>query len=557
MQPDDRQSSERTLERATQLLRDGNIEGAIDLCADILRHDPKHAAANLRVGIAAQALGNLEVAEKHFRVAIKNAPNDSRPLISLVQLLIDQGRLGEAERMLKKAISSFPYSPDGHHWLGRVRHLQMDFIGAAEALNRAASISPEDEEICFHLGRALAEIGSRAAEAAQIQRHAIELGGFRSDYLWPAVNWHLLRGELEVAEKYVRALIDHHPTNDPAPYYSLGKILNMRRQEDAASNVLKGALERCNALAPTDSLDSDDIAAYRGRILHEMGEREQAAATFRDIGQITPVARFVFDPAIYCDDMVSRIRRLQRIVAGRDVVVLCHGPTVSQLERVVDRLIGLNICFVSFNRFAIVETHLLSRIGRHVDIIAETSATETAGYIDYISAFLDRDEDNLMLTSRQALSLLASPRSIEDQYDTKLLFFEMHTNKLATPSNPLHFLPGNTLSVLLPVIQIARPSRVFLFGADGHVADDRDPTYYRMESREFADGAAFDEEEARSRLTQDTNQFNDVCDLQTLCFSGLFSVPEAPVYNCSQHSHYRPYPRMTVADGIELLNQPT
>ena len=557
MQPDDSQSSEHTLERAAQLFRDGDLEAAIDLYAEILRHDSNHATANLQVGIAALSLGKSAIAEKHLRTATKSAPHDSRPLVALVQLLIQQHRHSEAARMLEKAIEVDPDLTDAHHWLGRGRHLQMDFFGAAEALNRAASIAPEDGEIHFHLGRALAEIGTRSAEAAQIQRRAIELAGFRSDYVWPAVNWHLVRGELEVAEEYVRALIARHPTNDPAPYYSLGKILNMRREEDAAVQVLKGALERCDALAPTDSINIYDIAAYRGRILHEMGEREQAAATFRNIGRTTPVDSFVFDPEIYGKDTIARIQRLQRIVSGRDVALLCHGPSVSQLESVIDRLAGLNICFVSFNRFAVVETHLLGRIDRHIDIIAETSATETAGYIDYIAAFLDRDEDNLMLTSRQALSLLAYPRNIEDQHENKLLFFEMHTNKLATPRSPFHFLPGNTLSVLLPVIQIARPSRVFLFGADGHVSDDRDPTYYRMESLEFAEGAALDEEEARGRLAQDTNQFNDVCDLQTLCLTGLFGAPEAPVYNCSQHSHYQPYPRIPVADGIELLRQPT
>ena len=423
MQPDDRQSNEHTLELAAQLFRDGDLEAAINLYAEILRHDSNHTTANLQVGIAAQALGKSVIAEKHLRTATKSAPHDSRPLVALVQLLIEQHRLGEAARILEQAITVDPDSTDGHHWLGRVRHLQMDFFGAAEALNRAASISPKDGEIHFHLGRALAEMDACSAEAAQTQRRAIELGGFRSDYIWPAVNWHLVRGDLEVAEEYIRALIARHPTNDPAPYYSLGKILNMRREQVAAGQVLKGALERCDALAATDSINCDDIAAYRGRILHEMGEREQAAAAFRDIGKTTSVDRFVFDPEIYGENTVVRIRRLQRIVSGRDVVLLCHGPTVAQLESVVDRLADLNICFVSFNRFAVVETHLLGRIDRHVDIIAETSATETAGYIEYISAFLDRDEDNLMLTSRQALSLLAHPRSIEDQHENKLLFF--------------------------------------------------------------------------------------------------------------------------------------
>ena len=167
MQPDNRQSSEHTLERAAQLFREGDLEAAINLYAKILRHDSNHAAANLQVGIAAQAFGKSVLAEKHFRTATKSAPHDSRALVALVQLLIEQHRLGEAARILEQAIAVVPDLTDGHHWLGRVRHLQMDFFGATEALNHAASIAPEDGEIHFHLGRALAEIGTHSAKAAQ------------------------------------------------------------------------------------------------------------------------------------------------------------------------------------------------------------------------------------------------------------------------------------------------------------------------------------------------------------------------------------------------------
>ena len=223
--------------------------------------------------------------------------------------------------------------------------------------------------------------------------------------------------------------------------------------------------------------------------------------------------------------MPARLRRIEKIVRNRDVVVLCLGPSIAELETQISRLDGRDICYVSINRFAVTETHILEKLGARLELVAETSASELAGYLEQVVSFLARADDNMPdHVAPNPLDVVGS-RRVEARYDGKLLFYDMHDNLLPTPGSPLHFLPGNTLSVLLPLLQLARPARVFLFGADGHVPDSATKTHYRMGSREFTDGGAFDEVEARERLAQDTKQFNDICDLQMLALARLVRCP--------------------------------
>ena len=279
------------LERAEQRFRDGDLESAINLCAEVLKHEPKHILANIQVGLAAKALGEREEAERYFRTAAASTDNDARPHVELARLLIDAQRLNEAARTLTQAVAADPLSAPAQLWLGRVRHLTMDSAGAALALERAAELNPDDAEIQFHLGRALAENNSRADDATHVQRRAIELGNYRADYVWPAVNWHLIRDETNLAEDYVRAMIARRPVGDfdPARDYTLGEILNAQERTEEAHEALQTALARCESLSPTSSRSRHDIDAYRARILHEMGERDKAESVFRGIGQSSGV----------------------------------------------------------------------------------------------------------------------------------------------------------------------------------------------------------------------------------------------------------------------------
>ena len=470
-------------------------------------------------------------------------------------MLSDQNRLGEAERTLETAIALEPDDAAGYYRLGVVRHQIAKYDGAAEALERAVALSPDNTEYWYQLARALEETGTGHAEAGAAHLRAAELNGHDVDVMWSAINWHVEANEFETAESLVRTLLERQGEDnpDPLPQFTLGVILKSAGRIDEARAAFEAALEGCDRVPRVTDKAAFALAAYKARIYYAMDDHDGARRAFRAIGQMIAPAAFEFSPAQYLARMLPRVEHMRSIVRGRDVALLCHGTSIATLEDHIAALEERDICYVSVNRFAVMEHYILSKIGRRLDIVASTNPQEFADYLDHITEFLGRPEDNLLITCRPASSLLPDSAGFEHQFDAKLLYFSMLENLLATPLDPLNFLSGNTLSMLVPLLQLGHPRRIVLFGADGVAPDDGAPTHYRRSSPEFGGTRALTDEAWRGRLAHDTRRFNGICELQVMCLCGLFGVDEVPVFNASPHSGYRTFPRITVDDAVAML----
>lgn len=101
--------------------------------------------------------GLLAEAEACYRKGILTDARDSGCYSNLGYVLIEQGRLDEAERMLGHAITYHPEDADAHYLLGNLARDRHEWSGAAKCYETALSINAEfadcQRELCIVLAR--------------------------------------------------------------------------------------------------------------------------------------------------------------------------------------------------------------------------------------------------------------------------------------------------------------------------------------------------------------------------------------------------------------------
>jgi len=124
--------------------------------------------------IALQAEGNLPAAEKIYRAILKQYPHHFPSLSNLGFVLLDQERMEEAARFLRRALNQNPNSAVVHTRLARAFQLLDRAQEAEQRLRRAIALNPELAEAHATLGLGCADLG-RYDEAIAALARAIEL----------------------------------------------------------------------------------------------------------------------------------------------------------------------------------------------------------------------------------------------------------------------------------------------------------------------------------------------------------------------------------------------
>ena len=332
--------------------------------------------------------------------------------------------------------------------------------------------------------------------------------------------------------------------------FCLGNVLRRLGDEVGAGEQYERGLKVCDAAIISDPKRQEVSNAFKGRILYAMGRKDEARRTAQHVRASTPLSDHKYWPDQYLANTPERIERLKELIRGRDVALLAHGPSIAGLEERIGELADRDVCYVSVNRFGVLESGILEKIGRLVEIVCPTNPTEFQVQGDKIIEFLERDEDNMVISSCYGIAglpeVLPSGMSFTEQFDEKLLFFYSAHHFPAIPSHPLHFIPANTPSVLIPLLQLGEPRRIYFFGGDGGAdLDQGGPSHYRMDTEEFRQQrnettyARF-----REKLVVDAEMFNEICEFSVIWTAAFHGVEQAPVYTVSPNSNFQVFPRI-------------
>jgi hypothetical protein len=188
-----------------------------------------------------------------------------------------------------------------------------------------------------------------------------------------------------------------------------------------------------------------------------------------------------------------------------------------------------------------------------------------------LQRFLSRPSPNSLLTVRYALSGLGelgtAAAEFVARYDERLLFAQ-HAGGPPLPSRPLHFQHSNSLGLLLPLLVLSRPRRIFLVGADGggHPRMKRPYFFYEDVDKESGQQDFLERpdllsyqgnperlEETNRRLRVEAISSDETLRRTLLFIEGIFDVPIPPIYNVCPHSSHVAYPRIDVETAMAML----
>lgn len=162
---------------------------------------------------AAHQSNQPELAERLYKKLLRLAPRDSDGRNLLGLLYIEQRRFKEAAQQIRRGMAISPGNSHSHYNLGAALVGVDAPSEAAENFAKALAIDPSNDETRNALSAALNTAGARAAESGQIQE----------------------------AQRYYAAAIDHDPDNAKA-ILNRGNLQEQFGDFDDAANSFKAAI---------------------------------------------------------------------------------------------------------------------------------------------------------------------------------------------------------------------------------------------------------------------------------------------------------------------------
>jgi tetratricopeptide (TPR) repeat protein len=154
--------------------QDSRVEYAMGLFRRVLKINPRSHKAYDNLGLCYQAKGDVEMATRHFLTAIKLAADYDSPYANLASLLLDGGDAGKAFGAASKAADRNPYSWRNFFIGGKALSQLGKNDLAANWLERAVSLAPNEPDPLYLLARVYAQLGQeqKAKETLEKFREA-------------------------------------------------------------------------------------------------------------------------------------------------------------------------------------------------------------------------------------------------------------------------------------------------------------------------------------------------------------------------------------------------
>lgn len=140
--------------QATEAMRAGDLEAAAADFAAIVKQSPGFAEAHFNLGLVNEERGRYDEAIASFQKALALKPHLHGANLFLGVTEFRLNHLEKAHTAVAKETINYPKDAAAWMWLGVVCLAQDKPEDAAEALDKAAKLKPDDGDILYHRGRA-------------------------------------------------------------------------------------------------------------------------------------------------------------------------------------------------------------------------------------------------------------------------------------------------------------------------------------------------------------------------------------------------------------------
>lgn len=234
---------------------------------------------------------------------------------------------------------------------------------------------------------------------------------------------------------------------------------------------------------------------------------------------------------------MNEIDKIREKINNRIVCIMSHGKSIETLETRITEFKDLDICWVSFNLFTVMNKFILSKINKKLDIVLDCAASSNIEYErNYrIPNILNAIYENNTL-------ILSTARLMITQYNEYKLsqFYEINKDIILLVDNifgRLDYTP-NTLFLLIATIAVGKPKKIILFGVDGYSKSSTEvfSTYYKSELQRDRIKNLISTDNPESSLDKSTAAFQERFDWLYPDFCKRCNVDSPFIYNCSINS---------------------
>ena len=135
-------------------MREGKLDEARARFEFVVKRQPGFAEAHFNLGLAAEEQGDYDEAIASFHKALALEPHLHGANLFLAISEFRLNHLDKARGAIAKETATYPKDATAWMWLGVVSLAQDRPEDAADALDKAAKLKPDDQDILYHRGRA-------------------------------------------------------------------------------------------------------------------------------------------------------------------------------------------------------------------------------------------------------------------------------------------------------------------------------------------------------------------------------------------------------------------
>jgi Flp pilus assembly protein TadD len=154
----------------------GKFQDAVDAFEHTLRLTPESVKAENNLGLAFEALNEVDKASEAYRRAIafgeRSGKQSEQPMINLAIVLTHRSDTDGALALLTRAVVLAPQDARAREHLGQVYAELNELPQAQEQLEKAVSLSPSDARLHFQLGQVYRREGISDKAKAEFARAA-------------------------------------------------------------------------------------------------------------------------------------------------------------------------------------------------------------------------------------------------------------------------------------------------------------------------------------------------------------------------------------------------
>lgn len=267
---------EQQFQRASEAMREGNLDQAAEGFVAVVKTSPTFAEAYLNLGLVREEQGRHEEAITNFQKALQLKPRlrGANFFLGVAQYRINH--LDLALTALHKETAANPKDANAWMWVGVVALEKGDGDQAADALDKAARLAPENVDILYHRGQAHLFVSNESYARM-----------FKAD----PKSWHVRQLLAEVnadAERHMDAIAEYQAAiklapNEPRLHEELGTELRIAgKMEEAEKNFQQELV-----------IDPDNVVAkYKlGVIVMERGDAAKGKQLIEEALRVMPNLR--------------------------------------------------------------------------------------------------------------------------------------------------------------------------------------------------------------------------------------------------------------------------